>query len=44
MNNPQVAVGVSTYPDKSIETQEDLLQSAISDMDAEKELTEKRAV
>jgi len=44
VKNPQVAIGVSTYPGKSIETQQDLLQAALRDMDDEKALTEKRAV
>ncbi len=44
VKNSQVAIGVSTYPGNSIETQQELLQAALSDMDSEKELTEKRAV
>jgi diguanylate cyclase (GGDEF)-like protein len=44
VKNPQVAIGVSTYPEKAIETQQDLLQAAFRDMDSEKALTEKRAV
>jgi diguanylate cyclase (GGDEF)-like protein len=44
VKNPQVAVGVSTYPGESMRTQEDLLQAAFRDMVGENELTEKRAV
>jgi len=42
--NPQVAIGISTYPEESIKTQQDLLQAALGDMDREKELTKKQAV
>ena len=42
--NPQVAIGISTYPAESIKTQQDLLQAALGDMDREKELTKKKAV
>jgi len=42
--NPQVAIGISTYPEESIKTQQDLLQAALGDMDREKELTKKKAV
>ena len=44
IKNPKVAIGVSTYPEKSIVPQQDLLQEASRDMDEEKALTEKRAV
>ena len=42
--NPQVAIGISTYPEESIKTQQDLLQAALGDMDHAKELTKKQAV
>lgn len=42
--NPKVTVGVATYPEESVETQEDFLQSALKDMEGEKGLKEKRAV
>lgn len=44
IKNPNIMVGVATYPEESINTQEDLLQAALKDMDGKKELTEKRAV
>jgi diguanylate cyclase (GGDEF)-like protein len=42
--NPQVAIGISTYPEESIKTQQDLLQAALGDMDRVKQLTKKQAV
>ena len=44
IKNPHVTVGVATYPAESVQTQEDLLQAALNDMEGEKEFTEKRAV
>ncbi len=44
IKNPQVGVGVATYPGESVQTQEDLLQAVLKDMDADQDLTEKRAV
>lgn len=44
VKNLNVTVGVATYPEKSIQKQEDLLQAALKDMDGAKELTEKQAV
>jgi len=44
VKNPNVTVGVATYPEESVETQEDLLQSALKAMEGEKELKEKQAV
>jgi len=42
--NPNITVGVATYPEESVQTQKDLLQSVLKDMEGEQELTEKRAV